>query len=63
MVDTFAPLKLTQDALAIESPDDVLSWQPEEHGHPLPDAAPIPPGVTVGGDGHVGTGPSIDAAR
>ena len=49
--------------MAIEEPDYVLSWQPEKHGHPLPDAAPIPPGVELGGDGQVGTGPPIDAAR
>ena len=66
MVDTFAPLKLTKQALAIEAPDYVLSWQPEKHGHPLPDAAPIPPGATVSGDGAasaVPDSPPIDAAR
>ena len=66
MVDTFAPLKLTRQALEIEQPDYVLSWQPEKHGHPLPDAAPIPPGATVSGDGAasaVPDSPPIDAAR
>ncbi len=71
MVDTFAPLKLTQQALDIELRDYVLSWQPEKHGHPLPDAAPIPPGVTVAvsGDGasvqmaDVPASPPLDAAR
>ncbi|MDT0630586.1 homogentisate 1,2-dioxygenase [Rubrivirga sp. S365] len=66
MVDTFRPLKLTKTALEIESPDYVLSWQPEKHGHPLPDAAPIPPGATVSGDGAAGAvpdSPPIDAAR
>ena len=66
MVDTFAPLKLTRQALEIEQPDYVLSWQPEKHGHPLPDAAPIPPGAAVSGDGAasaVPDSPPIDAAR
>ena len=62
MVDTFAPLKLTREALAIESPDYVLSWQPEKHGHPLPDAAPVPPGASLG-DGHVRDASPADAAR
>ena len=66
MVDTFAPLKLTQTALDIEQDDYVLSWQPEKHGHPLPDAAPVPPGLDVSGDGQTGEvpdSPPLDAAR
>jgi homogentisate 1,2-dioxygenase len=63
MVDTFRPLRLTTTALGIEDPGYVLSWRPEVHGHPLPDAAPLPPGSEAGGDGYVGTGPGIDAAR
>ena len=65
MVDTFRPLHLTRDALAIEDEGYVLSWQPEKHGHPLPDAAPVPPGTALGGDGHatVPEGPGLDAAR
>ncbi|MEM8600720.1 MAG: homogentisate 1,2-dioxygenase [Bacteroidota bacterium] len=51
MVDTFRPLNLTKTALQIEENDYQLSWQPERHGHPLPDAAPIPPDAAVSGDG------------
>lgn len=61
MVDTFRPLKLTKDALAVEDRDYILSWQPEKHGHPLPDAAPVPPDVS--GDGALRDASPADAAR
>lgn len=60
MVDTFRPLKLSRTALAIESKDYVLSWKPELHGHPLPDAAPIPPRP---GDTSTSTASPADSAR
>ncbi len=61
MVDTFRPLKLTKTALDIEDADYIYSWQPEKHGHPMPDAAPLPPGVS--GDGAVPNASPADAAR
>lgn len=63
MVDTFRPLKLTQTALDIEAEDYILSWQPEKHDHPLPDAAPIPPDAAHAGDGAIPDATPADAAR
>ena len=60
MIDTFRPLNLTTEALAIEDKDYMYSWQPEKHGHPMPDAAPVPPHA---GDGAVTTASPADAAR
>lgn len=62
MVDTFRPLHLTKEALAIEDEDYILSWQPEKYNHPMPDAAPLP---NPGGDGaasHI-PGSAADAAK
>ncbi len=55
MVDTFRPLRLTDHALAVEDADYILSWQPERHDHPLPDAAPLPKSALAGGDGAMET--------
>lgn len=63
MVDTFRPLHLTEDALSIEDEDYILSWQPERHGHPLRDAAPIPPGSEMAGDGAMTDASPADSAR
>ncbi len=60
MIDTFRPLNLTTEALAIEDKDYIYSWQPEKHGHPMPDAAPIP---AHAGDGAVSTASPADSAR
>lgn len=54
MVDTFRPLIPTKAALAVEDRDYVFSWQPERHGHPLPDAAPLP---APAGDGATSPAP------
>jgi homogentisate 1,2-dioxygenase len=52
MVDTFRPLRMTTAALGVEDRDYAFSWQPEKHGHALPDAAPIPPDLSLSsGDG------------
>lgn len=61
MVDTFRPLHLTKEALEIEDEGYAFSWQPEKHGHPLPDAAPLPPDVA--GDGALAEASPADAAR
>jgi homogentisate 1,2-dioxygenase len=61
MVDTFRPLRPTKAALALEDPGYALSWQPERHNHPLPDAAPVPPSVS--GDGAISEASPADAAR
>ena len=59
MVDTFRPLKLTKAALGIEDEDYAYSWQPEKHGHALPDAAPIPPDAAHAGDGQTEGQPEV----
>jgi homogentisate 1,2-dioxygenase len=51
MVDTFRPLRMTKEALKVEDRDYAFSWQPEKHNHPLPDAAPVPPSLSLAGDG------------
>lgn len=61
MVDTFRPLLPTKAALGVEDDGYAFSWQPERHSHPLPDAAPVPPGAS--GDGAVSTASPADAAR
>ena len=63
MVDTFRPLHLTADALAIEDGGYAYSWQPEKHGHPMPDAAPIPPDLSLSGDGAAHDASPADPAR
>lgn len=60
MVDTFRPLMPTRAALALEDESYALSWRPEAHGHPLRDAAPLPPSA---GDGAVLAASPADAAR
>jgi homogentisate 1,2-dioxygenase len=62
MVDTFRPLRLTKDALAIEDEDYAFSWQPEKHGHPMPDAAPVPPDVAGDGSTVLTTGAAVSEA-
>ncbi len=61
MVDTFRPLIPTKAALGMEDDTYAFSWQPERHGHPLPDAAPVPPGMS--GDGAALPASPADAAR
>lgn len=60
MIDTFRALNLTTEALAIEDKDYIYSWQPEKHGHPMPDAAPVP---AHAGDGAVTSASPADSAR
>ena len=60
MVDTFRPLLPTRAALALEDESYAFSWKPEAHGHPLRDAAPLPPSA---GDGAVLAASPADAAR
>ncbi len=60
MVDTFRPLMPTRAALALEDEGYAMSWKPEAHGHPLRDAAPLPPSA---GDGAVLAASPADAAR
>lgn len=61
MVDTFRPLRPTKAALGVEDDGYAFSWQPEKHGHPLPDAAPVPPSIS--GDGASLPASPADAAR
>ncbi len=63
MVDTFRPLRPTAWALGIEDDGYAFSWQPEKHGHPLPDAAPLPPDAAHAGDGALPDVSPADAAR
>lgn len=63
MVDTFRPLHLTRQALDIEDDGYAYSWQPEKHGHPLPDAAPLPPDAAHAGDGAVPEASPADSSR
>ncbi len=63
MVDTFRPLRPAKSALELEDTDYAYSWQPEAHGHPMPDAAPVPPDADIAGDGALAQASPADAAR